>query len=158
MMPACWRRRSVERAVAFRCTPMMRAIGASVASSRTTPARPASRGLGTSDPAQLDEALKMFGAGQNLLSSREAGAATALQAGQNITLPALALTTGESNATAQADSLLRGAGVTAAGAQPSLLPTSAAYDSLNTAYNAQAAANIVGANNRGSVLGGMMSY
>lgn len=118
----------------------------------------ANRGLGDSAPAQLDEALQLYGSGQQALAGREAAAGSAIQAGQNITLPALSLATQQSSIPGQAQSFLGGASSLAGNAGPTLIPTSTAYDALSTTYNAQAAANITGANNLASVIGGALSY
>lgn len=119
----------------------------------------AGRGLGDSGPAQLDEALQYYGAGQNALAQRESAAQSAIGTeAQNITLPALTLATQTSGAPGQAASFVSGAGGMAGGAGPTLVPTSELSDALNTSYNASAAANIAGANNLASVIGGALSY
>ena len=111
----------------------------------------ASRGLGTSTPAALDEALQLYGGGEQALARRQAAASEAAQADQMITLPALNLVTGQSDVPGQGQSwVTTGAGMgQQAGA--TVVPASQSYDTFNTAYNARAAANIAGANNQAAL-------
>lgn len=119
----------------------------------------ASRGLGDSGPAQLDEALQLYGGGEAALAQREAAATNAINvSGQNITLPALGLATTQSTAPGVSQNLLGGAGQLAQNASSSLVPTSQLSDVLSTVYNARSAANIAGANNRAGVIGSALSY
>lgn len=118
----------------------------------------ASRGLGTSAPAQLDEALQFFGSGQNLLTQREQAAQGAVQTGNTLTAPALALTTSNAGIPGQATDLVSAGANFGSQAGPTLIPGSTAYDTFNTAYNARAAAQIAGANNQAAILGSALSY
>ena len=118
----------------------------------------ANRGLGTSDPAQLDEALKYFGAGQSLLGQREAAAGSAAaQATQLFTDPAFQVLTGTSSAPGVAAGVTStGTNVAGAGATPIVSPQMA--DSmLGTVYNANASTNIANANTAAGVAGGEFS-
>lgn len=119
----------------------------------------AARGLADSNPAQLDQALQDFTASQNLLGQREAAAgSTIAQNQQNITLPALGLTTTQSSAPGQTGGLLSGSSSLGTSAGPSLIPTAQLSDVLSTIYNAQASAQIAGANNTAALAGGALSY
>lgn len=104
----------------------------------------ASRGLGASDPAQLDEAVNLATAGEGLRTSRQnfAQGVYGDNANVNATLmPAVnGLLTGQSAAPALGQTIA--AGASANGVNPS-----AVYDMFNTAYNARTASNIAGANN-----------
>lgn len=116
------------------------------------------RGLGTSSPAELDEAVQLAVGGQNILAQREAGAQAAISTQLGLTNPALGIVTQQSNAPMLGESLTNEAAGFSSAAGPTLIPGNASYDTFNTAYNARAAAMIAGANNRGAVLGGMLSY
>lgn len=105
----------------------------------------ASRGLGDSGPAQLDEALQLEAGGQNVLAQRESAAGAAAQLGSNLfTLPALSLTQKTSSAPGATGGVL-GMGESVAGPTGNTLTDPSSI--LNAAYNAQAAAQITSANN-----------
>ncbi len=119
----------------------------------------ASRGLGTSAPAQLDEAMQLYGAGDTARQSRQNFALGVNDANlRGVTAPALSLVTGQNPTTGAATDFLNAASTLAGAAGPSLIPGSQNYDIFNTAYNARAAADIASANNRAAVMGGAMSY
>jgi hypothetical protein len=105
----------------------------------------ASRGLGTSSPAQLDQALQLYTGGQNVLNQREQAAGTAAGLESSlVTNPALNLTQTQSTAPVAAGAILGQAGQIAGPSGDTLTdPTSI----LSAAYNANAAANITNANN-----------
>jgi len=112
----------------------------------------AARGLGQSAPAQLDEAVNLATAGQNVLAQREAGAQQAAAVEQGaITNPALSVLETQSNAPALGQSLLAQTAGLTEGAGPTLINPQSNYDIFNTAYNARAAANIAGANNQAAL-------
>lgn len=116
------------------------------------------RGLGTSAPAQLDEAVQLAAGGQNVLVQRESAAAGAVSANDWITNPSLALTTGTSAAPVAGAALEGGASALATGAGPTLVSPAQNYDLLNTTYNATAASQLARANNTAGIEGGLMSY
>jgi len=116
------------------------------------------RGLGTSPPAELDEAVQQATAGQNVLAQREGLASQAISANDWITNPALALTTGTSSAPAAGMQLQNEAAAFTQGAGPTLIDPSSNYDIFNTTYNANAAGKIAAANNYAQVAGGALSY
>lgn len=116
----------------------------------------ASRGLGASSPAQLDEALKLFGGGQQLLGQRQQfGAQEAGLENSLVTSPALGFLTGQSISPALGTSLLGQAGAIAGPSGPSLTHPS---DALGAAYNAIAASQMGTANNQAALIGGALSY
>jgi len=116
------------------------------------------RGLGTSDPAQLDEALQLYGGGQNLLAQRESQAGTVAGMNQSYyTAPALNLLQPGSTAAAQGQTLTSTGQAISGGAGPTLYPTSDLESLMNTTYNATAAANIANANNKAGQQSGLMS-
>jgi hypothetical protein len=118
----------------------------------------ASRGLGTSQPAQLNEAVDEATQGENLRLAREQAAGGAIAANQDITLPALGLTTPASPVPGQSADLLTQEAGFAGAAGPTLIPGNTAYDIFNTSYNAHAAAQIASANNNAAVVGAALSY
>jgi hypothetical protein len=75
-----------------------------------------------------------------------------------VTAPALGLAAGQGLGTGQATSLFGTAAGFGQGAGPTLVGGDQAYDSFNTIYNAQAAANIARANNNAAVAAGGASY
>lgn len=112
----------------------------------------ASRGLGASNPAELDLATQLATAGQNTLAQRESAAGSAIsQAQQDITNPALSILTTPSNAPALSANLTNTAGSIAGPSGPSLTDPMSV---MNALFNAQSAANIQSANNQA----GLMSY
>ena len=111
----------------------------------------ASRGMGTSAPAALDEALQLYGGGEQALARRQAVASQAAQADQMITLPALSLVTGQSNVPQQGQSFVTTGAGFGQQAGPTVVPANQSYDVFNTAYNARAAANIASANNQAAL-------
>lgn len=119
----------------------------------------ANRGLATSGGAQLEEAMQLYGAGEGARQSREALASNVAAAqNQQVTQPALALATGQSTAPEMGANMAGQVANWTTGAGPTLMPTSATYDLLNTAYNARAAAQIAGANNQAAIAGSALSY
>ncbi len=105
----------------------------------------ASRGLGTSDPAQLDEGLNLYAGGQSTLNSRISNASGVANLDNSlVTGPAMNLAGTTSTAPVLSNSLI-GSGMNIAGPSGNTLtdPTSL----LSGAYNAEAAANITNANN-----------
>ncbi len=117
----------------------------------------ANRGLGTSAPAQLDDALQLYGGGQNLLATREAAAGSAANLGYNLyTSPALSILGVNSNVPGQAQSFTGTANAAAGGAASgdnTILSTSSLDSLFNLAYNANAATNISNANNASAICG-----
>jgi hypothetical protein len=127
----------------------------------------ASRGLGTSAPASLDEAMQLYAGGQNLLQQRESSAGAV--AGMNnsfYTNPVLSMMDFTSNAPAGGQTLTA-TGANQAG-NSAVIPQNSAYDMFNTAFNASTAGQIAGNNNRaaleaagiqagGSIIGGAAS-
>lgn len=117
----------------------------------------ASRGLGSAMPAQLDEAMQLYGGGQNLLAQRESTAGTV--AGENQSFysnPALSLVTAPSNAP-QMGASMAGTGQTISStAGPSLYPTSDLESLMNMVYNATSATNIGQANAQAGVESAMI--
>ena len=121
------------------------------------------RGLGTSLPAGLDEAVQLEGAGQNVLNQRMSNAGAAQSAANaeqgtnymSLVAPALNLaqTNGPVNAPGEAMNFLSGAGATGSAAGPTLINPGQTYDMFNTTYNANAAANIANANTQASLIG-----
>jgi len=117
------------------------------------------RGLGTSDPAQLDEALQLYGGGQNLLAQRESQAGTVAGMNQNYyTNPALSLVNPGSSAAAQGQQLTSTGSNISTGAGPTIFGQAQNYDLFSTAYNANAAAGITNANNQAAIESASMSY
>lgn len=98
----------------------------------------ANRGLGTSMPAQLDETLAVLGGGENLRQQRQGFAQSVVGMDQ---ADAARLIGEAGNVVGAGQGISTGAG-------PTLFPTNQTYDAFNTAYNARAAANIAGANNK----------
>ena len=107
----------------------------------------ASRGLGTSDPAQLDEAVQLYTGGQNLLQQREneAGQVATMDASL-YTDPALSWIGATSGAPQMGQTMTATGQAVGANAGPTLYPTSDLESLMNLVYNAQASANIGQAN------------
>lgn len=105
----------------------------------------ASRGLGDSGPASLDEALQLYTAGQNVLQQRESEAGGVLNLDNSlVTSPALSLTQQTSTAPVLTNSILtQGEGIAGPAGNTLTDPTSI----LSAAFNAQAASQITNANN-----------
>ena len=106
----------------------------------------ASRGLGTSGPAQLSEAMQLYGGGQSLLGQREGEAGNvASLSGSLYSNPALNLVTNPGGTPSQAQTLTAtGAGAT--GSQAMITPGST-MDIYDEVFNANNAATIASANN-----------
>jgi hypothetical protein len=116
----------------------------------------ANRGLGTSGPAQLDEAMQLYGGGQTLLGQRESEAGSVANLNNSMyTNPALEILGGSSSAPQQAQTLT----ATGAGAASSqdLVSSSDLYDMFNTVFNANSAASIASANNTAASEGAQFS-
>jgi hypothetical protein len=119
----------------------------------------ANRGLGTSQPASLDEALQLYAGGQSLLARRQQ------QAGQTATLtnnlmvnPALDLMQRSSSSVpGQAQSLTTTGSALGANAGPSVVPTSDLADLFGTVYNSNAANSISNANAGSALCGSAIS-
>ena len=118
----------------------------------------ANRGLGTSNPAQLDEALKYFTEGQSLLGQREATAsAVAGQNNQQYTDPAFSVLTGTSSAPAVASGVTStGTGIAGAAAMPIVSPQQA-DGMLGTVYNATGSTDIANLNAKAGAASGEIS-
>jgi hypothetical protein len=116
------------------------------------------RGLGGSPAAQLGEAMELYGAGENARQARQSFASQAAGLNNQLALPALSMVTERSTAPADAMGMLTMGSGFGQNAGPTLIPGAQNYDILNTAYNAQAAANIAAANNRAGIMGGALSY
>ena len=126
----------------------------------------AGRGLGTSQPASMDELLQLYAGGQNLLGGREALAGkTATMTNSMYTDPALELLGVNSPVPGQAQSMTSTGNTAATGYGPTMMPTNDLADMLGTAYNETAAASIAAGNNKaalcsagigagGSIIGG----
>lgn len=112
----------------------------------------ARRGLGDSNPAQLDEAVNLATEGQNVLNQREGAAAGAVNTSNWITAPALGMT----NTGAMGKDLLTGSAALATGAAPTLVNEAANYDMYNTLYNANSAALINKANSSAAMNSAMI--
>ena len=107
----------------------------------------ASRGLGASAPAQLSEAMQLYGGGQNLLNTREQEAGSVASLSDSLyTNPALGYLTGTSNAPAAAQTLTATGNSAGQGGQ--YLTPSSVYDMFNTVFNANSAASTASANNQ----------
>jgi hypothetical protein len=114
----------------------------------------ANRGLGGSDPAQLDQAVQLALGGQNLLQSREANASSVAGQDYSETLAPLAALLGQPITSVGSAPNVTGTAGGLVGSVPGLNPESSYAGNLNdTAYNAQAAANISGANSTDSLIG-----
>lgn len=112
----------------------------------------ASRGLGQSDPAQLDEALQLGLGGENILNTRLQQATGAANLESNlVTQPSLSFLEEQSNAPALAENTINQLTGLVGPSGPTLTDPMSVF---NTAYNAQAAANIQSGNNAA----GLMSY
>ena len=109
--------------------------------SKATNANWYGRGLGASLPAGLDQAMSLYGAGENARQGRQqfATGVASLDQLQNQSL--LGLLTGQSPALGAAGAFQ------ASSATPTLFPPSQQYDVFNTAYNALAGSNLNNANN-----------
>lgn len=118
----------------------------------------ANRGLGASGAAQLDEAMQLYGAGESARQGRQGFASQVAGLNNQLALPALNVITERSAAPQDAMGMLTMGSGFGQAAGPTLIPGAQNYDILNTAYNANAAANIAAANNRAGVLGGALSY
>ena len=115
----------------------------------------ASRGLGASAPAQLSEAMQLYGGGQNLLNTREQEAGSVASLSDSLyTNPALGYLTGTSNAPAQAQGLT--ATGDSAGQAGQYVSPSSVYDMFNTVFNAKSAQTIADQNNRGAAEGALI--
>lgn len=107
----------------------------------------AARGLGYGPADVLQESRALTSMGDQLRQERQGFAQSVAGLNQAYQTPVLNLLTGESSAPATGASLLgAGQGVNQS-AGPTLINPQQQYDMLNTPYNAQAAANIAGANN-----------
>lgn len=115
----------------------------------------ASRGLGTSLPAEFQEALGVASGGQNLLNQRLSNASGVTAQNQQVNQSVLGPTAGTVLNQSQAPTLTTGL-VTGAG--PSIVSPTQSSDFLNTGFNAQAASNIAGANNNAALIGGLGSF
>lgn len=116
----------------------------------------ANRGLGVSAPAQLDEALQLYGGGQQTLAARQAAAGSAANLDQMLTNPAWALANSGQGSLASALGLTQFAGNYGAGAGPTLLTPQEMYDLFNTQFNATAASNLAGQNNSAAIEGAII--
>jgi hypothetical protein len=115
----------------------------------------ANRGLGGTDPAMLDQALNLYGGGQNQLLQNEGASSSALNLSNMLTTnPALSLITGSSAAPGLAENTI-GQGLAIAG--PSGPTLTDPENTLNTAYNSIAASNIQTGNNKAATLSGLLS-
>jgi hypothetical protein len=94
----------------------------------------ASRGLGTSAPGQLDEAVNLATAGENLRSNRQQFASGVAGLNQNQNAQLLPILQGESNAPAAAGQFLGSAG-------PTLFNSGQVGDLMSSVYGAKNAAN-----------------
>lgn len=101
----------------------------------------ANRGLGRSNQAELDAAMRIQGTGQDLFQARQNWATGIEALGQNQNQSVMNLLTRNSDAVGAAGAFQ------GASAMPSLFPTTDQYDIFNTAYNARAASNLNNANN-----------
>ena len=115
-----------------------------------------SRGLGTSMPAGLDQAMQLYGGGQALQQQRMANLGGALQQGNSMyNLPALGY-----GGTGGAQSFFSTAGNTTTNAanQGNVVGALGSYasDLFNTNYNAQNARYISQMNNEGSMFGSLL--
>jgi hypothetical protein len=103
----------------------------------------AARGLGTSQPAQLGEAMQLYGGGQSALATRESEAGSVANLNANLyTNPAMELLGGTSTAPQQAQTLTGTGQSVSSNAGPTMMPTSDLESLFNMVYNAQAASNI----------------
>lgn len=113
------------------------------------------RGLGTSQPTAFNEAVAEATGGQNLLNQRTQNAQAAAGLNESVNSSLIAPTVSTVLQQSQAPALTTGL-VTGAG--PSIVSPSQSQDFLNTGYNAQAAANIAGANNQAALLAGFGNF
>lgn len=106
----------------------------------------AARGLGTSAPAQLDEAMQLYGGGDALRQQRQQYALGAAQAAQGYTQPIYNILTQQSQVPGQAQQFLSGA----AASSPSLFNSGQASGLLSDIYGQrQANARATAGNNTG---------
>lgn len=118
----------------------------------------ASRGLGTSAPAQLSEAMNLYGGGQDLLQSREAEAGTVANLNQNMyTNPLLDMIGATSNAPAMGQTMTATGNTAGANAGPTVVTQPDYMSMFDTAFNANAAQNISAGNNRAALEGAALS-
>lgn len=120
----------------------------------------ANRGLGASDPAMLSEALALYGAGENARQGRQQFGLQVAGVNQNATIdPFMAILGRSVTSPQQAQAVTGATGQQLAGQAGGIFDQWMPYASDNamTAYNAQASANIAGANNSMAMLGGLMS-
>ncbi|CAK0765735.1 conserved hypothetical protein [Gammaproteobacteria bacterium] len=119
----------------------------------------ANRGLGVSAPAQLDEAMNLYGGGEQLKAQRQgvASGVIGLQ-NQTVTQPALGLAAGQGLGTQAASGIFGSAAGFGQGAGPTLISGDQSYDAFNTIYNAQSASQIARANNTSAMVASGASY
>ncbi len=119
----------------------------------------ANRGLGASDPAMLSEALALYGAGENARQGRQQFGLQVAGVNQNATIdPFMAILGRSVTSPQQAQAVTGTTGQQLAGQAGNIFGQWMPYanDNAMTAYNAQASANIAGANNSMAMLGGLM--
>lgn len=112
------------------------------------------RGLGTSAPAELDQALQLYGGGQNLLAQREGEASTVAGENQSFyTNPVLAMLGQTSNAPNAGQTLTSTGTAVGSSALPTIFPTSDASSLFSTALNQNSAASIAQGNQNAALCG-----
>lgn len=111
------------------------------------------RGLGTSNPAQLDEALQYFAGGQDLLNRRTQTATNAVNLNQQTYSDPLMAMLGLTSNAPGAGQALTATGAGYGSAQPSIVPTNDAMSMLGGAYTNQANQKIADANNKAAITG-----
>ena len=115
------------------------------------------RGLGTSAPAQLDAAMQEFAGGQNLLQQREQTASAVSGQDYSQSLAPLEALLGQPISSVGTAGNITGTGAGLITGAPDINPESKmSQDIAGANMNAQAAANIAGANSTSSVIGSSM--
>ena len=121
---------------------------------RSVNANWSNRGLGTSAPAQLDAAVQEAVGGQNLLTQREQTASTVSNQDYSQSLAPLAALLGQPLSSVGTAGTITGTGAGLITGAPDINPESSTASSMASAnMNAQAAANIAGANSTSGLIG-----
>lgn len=112
----------------------------------------ANRGLGTSQPAMLDESLQQFGGGQNLLRQRQQFGLQTAELNKATSVDPFLTILGRPSTAVNSAGGISGQGQSLISGVPNLNPESSyAQDLFNTNYNAEAAAKIAEANANAAV-------
>jgi len=121
---------------------------------RSVNANWSNRGLGTSSPAMLDDALQLNAGGQNLLAQRQSTASAVSGQDYSQSLAPLEALLGQPLTSVNTAGNVTGTGAGLITGAPGINPESSTASSMASAnMNAQAASNIAGANSMSSLIG-----